>query len=42
MPVGHSCGVMGVKNIVGDVMRWLDIIFWPMIYSLCVRKAYGG
>jgi hypothetical protein len=41
-PVGHLCGVMGVEGIVGDVMRWLDVIFWPMINILCVSKAYGG
>jgi hypothetical protein len=40
--VGHLCGVMGMKDIVGDVMRKLDIIFWLMIYMLCVRKAYEG
>jgi hypothetical protein len=41
-PVSYLCGVMGVEGIVDDVMRWLDIISWPMIYILCVSKAYRG
>jgi hypothetical protein len=35
---------MGVDGIVSDVMRYLDIVFWPMICILYGRKAYdfGG
>ena len=38
--MGHLCGVMGVEGIVGDVMRWLDIIFWPMILGVGCSKHF--
>jgi hypothetical protein len=38
--MGQLSGVMGVEGIVGDAMKWLDIIFWPIICIFLRKMAY--